>query len=154
MKVTIIDYQPEYQLYFENLNKAWLEEYFTVEDVDRCVLESPQTTIIDPGGAILFAVDECYEIIGTVALRAVTPGIFELTKMAVEKNKRGMGAGQVLCKAAIDKAKVLKADKLILYSNTLLKNAIAIYRKLGFTEMKLEKGVYGRANIKMQLALS
>ena len=55
MKVTIIDYQPQYQLYFKNLNRAWLEEYCTAEDVDRRVLKSPQTKIIDPGEAIHFA---------------------------------------------------------------------------------------------------
>lgn len=151
MKVTIIDYQVEYQSYFENLNKSWLEEYFSVEDVDRLVLENPQTTIINPGGAILFAIDEFHHIIGTVALKVVSPGVFELTKMAVAKSKRGMGAGQLLCKAAIEKARYLKANRLILYSNTLLENAVAIYQKLGFSEIKLEKGVYGRADIKMQL---
>ena len=55
MEIAIIHYQPEYQLYFKNLNRAWLEEYCTVEDVDRRVLKSPQTTIIDPGEAFLFA---------------------------------------------------------------------------------------------------
>ncbi len=35
MKIAIIHYQPEYQLYFKNLNRIWLEEYCTVEDVDR-----------------------------------------------------------------------------------------------------------------------
>lgn len=154
MQVKIIDYQPEYQIFFENLNKAWLEEYFSVEAVDRHVLESPQTVIIDQGGVILFAVDESDNIIGTVALRTIKSGVFELTKMAVQKEKRGMGAGQALCRAAIAKARTIGATKLILYSNTLLENAIGIYRKLGFSEIVLEKGVYGRADIMMELDIN
>jgi len=73
------------------LNRSWLEEYFSVEDVDWIVLENQQIAIINPGGAILFAVDEFHHIIGTVGLKVVSTGVFELTKMAVTKNKRGMG---------------------------------------------------------------
>ena len=45
----------------------------------------------------------------------------------------------------------LKAERVVLYSQTALKPAIGIYRKLGFTEIPFEKGVYKRADIKMEL---
>jgi len=44
--------------------------------------------------------------------------------------------------------------KLVLYSNTLLENAIHIYMKKGFKEIPIEKNCpYKRSNIKMELQL-
>ncbi len=152
MSVTIVSYQPEYQVYFERFNTAWLEKYFVVEPIDAYVLGNPEEAILKDGGVILFAAYEG-KIIGTVALKYMEPGLYELTKMAVDEQYQGIGAGKILCQAAIDKAKELGADTVILYSQTGLKAAIGIYRKLGFTEIPLEAGIYERADIKMQLVL-
>lgn len=146
----IIPYQPAYAIYFDRFNKAWLEEYFVVEPIDKYVLENPEEAILKHGGSILFA-EHNNQIIGTVALKLAKPGVFELTKMAVDKSLRGHGAGKLLCEAAIKEAKKLNATELILYSQRQLENAIAIYRKMGFVELPLEQGVYKRADIKMGL---
>ncbi len=151
--IQIVSYKPEYASYFERFNKAWLEEYFTIEPIDRYVLENPEEAIIQPGGSILFAVYKDV-IIGVVALRLVAPGEFELTKMAVDKAHRGIGAGKLLCNAAIEEAQKLKAHTLILYSSSPLQNAIGIYKKLGFVDLPLEKGVYARADVKMGYPLT
>lgn len=151
--IRIVPYRPEYAIYFERFNKAWLEEYFEVEPIDKYVLENPEEAILKPGGRILFA--ECEgKILGTVALKPVENGIYELTKMAVDKQSRGLGAGKLLCKAAIEEAQRLHAHTLILYSQTQLENAIAIYRKMGFQELTLEKGIYERADIKMGISFT
>ncbi|HSH65768.1 MAG TPA: GNAT family N-acetyltransferase, partial [Bacteroidia bacterium] len=76
------------------------------------------------------------------------------TKMAVDKQTRGLGAGKLLCKAAIEEAQRLHAHTLILYSQTQLENVIAIYRKMGFQELTLEKGIYERADIKMGISFT
>jgi ribosomal protein S18 acetylase RimI-like enzyme len=146
----IIPFKPEYAVYFDRFNKAWLEEYFVVEPIDKYVLENPEEAIIKPGGCILFA-EHNNQIIGTVALKLAKPGVYELTKMAVDKQLRGKGAGKLLCEAAINEAKKLNAKELILYSQHELPNALAIYRKMGFVELPLEQGIYKRANIKMGL---
>lgn len=149
-QLEIIDYQAQYQPLFEQFNKAWLELYFTVEPLDKYVLENPEEAIIKPGGKVYFVTaDE--KIAGTVALRYIEPGVFELTKMAVDKSYRGGGIGQFLCQAGIDKARELGTKKLILYSNRVLANAIHIYHKLGFTEIPLQSGTYGRADIMMEI---
>lgn len=150
--IEIIGYRPEWRHCFEQFNKAWLEEYFSVEPIDRWVLENPEEAILKGGGAILFARQEG-RIIGTVALKYSEEGSLELTKMAVDKPYRGLGAGKLLCQAAIRKAAAMGAPKLILYSQTRLPAAIAIYRKMGFREIPLEAGTYERANIKMELEL-
>lgn len=148
----IIDYRPEHQPWFEKFNREWIEEFFTLEPLDINVLQNPDTYILKKGGAILMAsVDK--EIAGTVGLRYLEPGIFEFTKMAVDRKFRGLKIGQALSEAAIEKAKQLGAKKIILYSNTRQVPAIALYRKLGFIEIHND-GLYERGNIKMELALS
>lgn len=148
----MIEYRPEYQPHFERLNRAWLEEYFSVEAVDRRVLEHPDEAILNNGGRIFFAEIDG-NIIGTVALRWLSPGVLELTKMAVDKNYRGLGAGKALCRHAIQQARLMNAGRLILYSQTILGAALHIYRQCGFHDIPLERGIYARADVMMEFPL-
>lgn len=150
MELHLIDYKPEYQPYFEKFNKAWLEEFFTVEPLDKWVLEHPDEAILKDGGKIYFAASRS-AIVGTVALRFISDGVYEMTKMAVDKSWHGGGAGQFLCRAAIEKAREMGMDKLILYSNRVLENAIHIYHKMGFTEIPVIPGTYKRSDIMMEI---
>ena len=64
--IQIIDYRPEHQPYFESLNRAWIEKYFWLEEIDKYVLQNPEEAIIEQGGAILMAT--CNGLVaGTVA---------------------------------------------------------------------------------------
>jgi ribosomal protein S18 acetylase RimI-like enzyme len=145
----IVPYKPEYAPYFEKFNKAWLEEFFVVEPIDKYVLENCEEAILSKGGKIFFA--ECDgKIIGTVALMYVEPDVIELTKMAVDKNYRNVGAGKLLCRTGMEEAEKMNAAKVMLYSNRKLEAAIGIYRKLGFVEIPLGEGTYQRADIKME----
>jgi len=55
----------------------------------------------------------------------------------------------------IDFAKEHQFKMLMLYSNTILENAIYIYRKFGFVEIPVEENSpYKRSNIKMELTLN
>jgi ribosomal protein S18 acetylase RimI-like enzyme len=147
----IIDYRSEHQPWFEKFNRAWIEKYFWMEPRDFEVLQHPGEQIIGKGGAILMATRN-REIVGTVALKFVEPGVYEFTKMAVDEKFRGLKVGQALADAAIDKAKSFGARKIILYSNTTLTAAIALYRKIGFREIPVD-GTYERSDIKMELIL-
>ncbi|MBA4056793.1 MAG: hypothetical protein C0490_18915 [Marivirga sp.] len=147
----VIEYQPEHQPWFEKLNREWIERYFWMEPIDVEVLQHPDKHIIEKGGTILMA-NRADEIAGTVALKYVSPGVYEFTKMAVEEKFRGHKIGLALAEAAIEKAKQLRADKIILYSNTKLAPAISLYRKLGFVEVPVD-GPYKRSDIKMELKL-
>lgn len=73
--------------------------------------------------------------------------------MAVNENFRGKKIGRALAEAAIERARNSGARKIILYSNTLLEPAIALYTKLGFHEIPVD-GPYKRTNIKMELELA
>ena len=150
--VNILNYQPGHQPVFEKLNRDWIEKYFWMEPVDQEVLGNPEEHIIQQGGFIFMA-DYKNEIVGTVALKFVETGVYEFTKMAVDEKFQGLKIGKQLAKAAIEKAKQKQAHKIILYSNTKLITAIALYRKLGFQEIPVD-GPYKRSNVKMELALT
>ncbi|MFT5752769.1 MAG: GNAT superfamily N-acetyltransferase [Flavobacteriales bacterium] len=135
---------------FKALNIAWLEKYFYVEVFDNEVLSNPDTYILNKEGYI-FMVTEDEKTIGTMSLMKHEDGIFEFTKMAVDPNFQGRGIGKEMMLFCIDFAKTKHFKKLILYSNTVLENAIYIYRKFGFIEVPIETDVvYARGNIKME----
>src|SRR3954469_25280307 len=101
-RIEILDYQPEHQPWFETLNRTWIEKYFWMEPIDFEVLQHPDKHIIDKGGEILM-VSLNKEVVGTVALKYVQPGVYEFTKMAVDEKFQAQGLGQELAKAAIHK---------------------------------------------------
>lgn len=150
-KIHVISYNSKYANHFYNLNIEWLKTFFYVEPYDEEVLSNPETYIINKGGYIFFAMLD-NEVVGTVALMPLPKqNAFELTKMAVLPEHRGHKIGQKLMQHCIDFAKQKQFNRLLLYSNTILKNAIYIYKKIGFIELELEQNSpYKRSNIKME----
>jgi ribosomal protein S18 acetylase RimI-like enzyme len=148
----IIAFQPKYRDEFKRLNLAWLKRYFRVEPIDEQVLSHPEREILAGGGEILFArLQEV--IVGTVALKAEQDSDFELTKMAVDEAWQGRGFGKRLLEIACERAKVLGAARVILYSQRTLRAAITMYAKYGFIEVPLADSRYARCDVKMQKAL-
>jgi N-acetylglutamate synthase-like GNAT family acetyltransferase len=152
MEIKIILFDELYAKDFYNLNIEWLKTFFYVEEFDEEVLSKPQDYIINKGGYIFFAKLKD-TIVGTVALMPTQDKtVFELTKMAVSPKHRGLKIGQLLMQYSIDFSNQNHFKTLILYSNTLLENAIYIYKKYGFIEIPVEKNCpYKRCNIKMEL---
>lgn len=151
-KIQIIPYSSELQPAFEQINKEWVIQYFSLEPFDIMQLENPEAHILSKGGAILFA-KEGEEIIGTVGLVKMEEGIFEMIKMGVRPKAQGKKVGQMLVKAILEKAKEMGAKKVVLYSNSKLEAALNIYRKFGFRELVPECGKYLRCDIKMEIEL-
>ena len=154
MKVKIVPFEDKYSDYFYDLNYDWLNEYFYVEEYDEEVLKNCKKEIIDKGGYIFFAIYNS-NVLGTMALIPRDEKVFELNKMAVKKEFRGMGIGHQLIEFIIDFAKAKNYNSLILYSNTVLKNSIHLYNKFGFIKIDSEgKTPYKRSDIKMELLIS
>ena len=153
-KYEIINFKIEHEKHFYDLNIAWLKEFFLVEDYDQKILSNPQKHIINKGGSIFFA-KKNKKIIGVVALMPTDKfDVFELTKMGVKKSFRNQGVGRLLINKCIEKVKLDKLKKVIIYSNRKLENAIYLYKSFGFTEVELEKkSNYQRADIKLELRL-
>lgn len=142
-EIEILDYAPKYREYFRTLNYEWLEKYFKIEDLDKKILSAPEKEIIQKGGFIFFARIED-KIVGTTALLKVDETTYELNKMAVTERAQGRQAGRKLADAAVNKAKEIGAKKIILKTDNRLRNAVNLYRKLGFKITKGEKTVSGR----------
>jgi ribosomal protein S18 acetylase RimI-like enzyme len=149
--IEILPYNPEHQPWFEKLNRQWIEKYFWMEPLDFEILQNPNEHIINKGGFIFMALYG-EQVAGTVALKLVSQGVYELTKMAVDEKFQGKKIGRALADAAIWTAKQNRAEKIVLYSNTSLRPAISLYEKAGFTEVPVD-GPYRRTNIKMELML-
>jgi len=130
-EVRIVDYSADFGDAFARLNREWLEKYFRVEQIDEQVLSDPQTSILDPGGAILYALVGG-EAVGTVALKHQGAGSYELTKMAVTNGHQGRGLGRKLLRAAIARFARLEGNFLYLESHSSLTVALALYESAGF----------------------
>lgn len=156
--LSIIEYTPEHAAAFKALNEAWISKSFFLEESDIAVLSDPQKYILAPGaadpargGAILLA-EYKGQIIGTCALTYEGHDTYELTKMAVDENFRGLKIGWHLGMATLEKAKQLGAKKVILHSNRKGSAvAIRLYYKLGFVEIPLGNAPWARADIKMEI---
>jgi len=149
LNIEIIDYSDELKDPVRILNYEWLQKYFRIEEGDIISLSNPKEQIIDKGGCIFYAKSD-NQIVGTASLLKKTDSVFEIGKMAVTGTAQGTGIGTMLLEHCLEVAKQKSIQKLILYSNTKLTSAIHLYRKYGFIEVEMEKGLYERANIKME----
>ena len=147
--IQIIDFSDDLKESIKTLNYEWLKKYFRVEKSDVISLSNPREEIIDKGGFIFYAKLND-EIVGTASLLKKSNTIFELGKMAVSEKAQGHKIGTLLLEHCLSFAKQKEIRTLLLYSNTQLQSAIHLYRKYGFFEVELEKGLYERADIKME----
>ena len=151
----IVEYQPQYKKSFYELNRKWIEMYWELEPHDIEVLENPEKYILEKGGHIFVALYNGFPV-GVCALCPMPEESaydFELAKLAVNNSIQRKGIGRRLCDAVIDKARELGGKMLFLESNTRLKPAIALYRKLGFKELPEYHPAYARGDIQMELSL-
>lgn len=154
-EVEIVEYQSQYRKAFYELNRKWIELYWELEPHDIEVLENPEKHILDKGGHIFVALYNGFPV-GVCALCPMPDESaydFELAKLAVNNSIRRKGIGRRLCDAAISKARELGGEMLFLESNTRLKPAIALYRKIGFKELPEYHPAYARGDIQMELTL-
>lgn len=151
--IEIVPYSENLGPYFESINKQWIEQYFVLEGIDHQVLHRHREYILDKGGYIFFALEDGV-VVGTVALKKETDGLFELTKMGVVPEARSKGIGQQLLRHCIDFARQRNIPKLFLDSSRKLVNAIHIYHKIGFREIPVPSSEYARCDIRMELSLN
>lgn len=153
-EVEIIDYTPQYQADFKRLNLEWIEQFFKTEETDLKMLNDPQGYILDNGGFIYVALYD-KKPVGVIALIKMKNEEFdfELAKMGVSPAAQGKGIGWLLGQKVIEKAKAEGARNLYLESNTILKPAVNLYRKMGFRKVAGHYTPYERCNIQMVLDL-
>ena len=150
--ITIIGYEPAHQPAFRALNYEWISHYFTIEPIDKAMLDDPEGYILAPGGH-LFMAQRGTEVVGTCALIKEHEGVYELAKMAVSPRAQGLGIGKLLGQVIIAKARELGAHRVELLSNSRLTPALALYEKPGFRHVPAPPTAYQRTDVKMVLDL-
>ncbi len=149
----IVPWQPGYGDAFARLNLEWIEKYFQVEELDRKYLDDPQGSILAAGGEIFYAVRGDV-VVGTAAAIPMTPGVFELGKMAVVPSEQGRGLGRRLVDHVVRYARGIGAEALELMTNSGLAPALALYHSTGFVREPLPHGqVYERGDVYMRQRL-
>ena len=151
--ISIQSFNNSYISDFYALNKEWIEESWHLEESDINDLSNPQKYIIDKGGEVFFAIKND-KVIGTAAMVYADNKIFELAKMTVAEDYRGLGVANKLMDRCIEFAKEKATDKIFLITNSSLVIARNLYDKYGFKEIVLDSDKYGdRGNVKMSLYL-
>lgn len=154
--IAVLPFETRHARAFRDLNIAWLQRYFAVEEKDHELLDDPEGRIIATGGAILVAEDRIGRAIGCVALVPIGGDVLELAKMAVAEDCQGKGIGGLLMDAAIATARELGARALYLESNSRLGPALHLYERAGFRHLPAEqrpRSPYVRCDVYMRLEL-
>ena len=150
--IDIIEYQDQYASAFKNINLEWLDKYNLTEEADLLVLNKPRGTILEPGGAIFLARSK-EEIIGSAALISGHDGLYELAKMTVVPSWQGRGISKLLLEKCLERARLLGAKKIVLFSHHKLKAALQLYTQYGFEHVNVTDSPFATADIKMELML-
>ena len=153
MSIVVRPFAPGDEAAFRDINLDWIERYFAVEPKDRAVLDNPHKYILDPGGAILLAVED-ERVLGVVALVMMGEGSVELAKMGVRPEAQGKGAGRMLVASAIATARAMGMARVYIETNSKLGPALKLYRDAGFQPLKVTiPSPYARADVQLELSL-
>ena len=153
MTIAIVPFELRHAADWASLNEGWLiEGGFEIEARDRKVIADPQGAILDPGGRIFIA-ERDGQAVGCCALIAMDDGGFEVAKMCVTPDARGLGLGRQLLQACEDAAIAARAPRLYLESASSLTTAGALYRSFGFIDLPPRETPYVRADVFMEKRL-
>lgn len=145
----IIKYQKKYKQDFIDLNTAWVEKFFVMEQEDRAILNHVED-FLEKGGMIFFAVEN-ENVLATCMVYPVDENVWEICKLAAAGQHTGTGAGSAVFQACMEYAMEHGAKKITLISNHILKQALHIYEKFGFRRVELSRGEeYERADVQCE----
>lgn len=148
-EMKIIKYQEKYKQDFIDLNTAWVERFFVMEEEDREILNHVED-YLKKGGMIFFAVER-ERVLATCMVYPTGENVWEICKLAAAGQHTGKGAGSAVFKACMDYAAEHGAEKITLISNHILKQALHIYEKFGFRRVELNRGdEYERADVQCE----
>ncbi len=151
----VVPYSPDLKNAFYDINAQWISNMFQLEELDLKVLKNPEDMILQTGGFIFFIKHPDFGIVGTCALRKTGEGQFELTKMGVLEEARGLKAGETLLQYVIQFVRDQNIPYCYLLTNANCKAAIHLYEKNGFVHdqevLDNYGGLYTRCDVAMRL---
>lgn len=149
----IVSYRPELYADFERLNRIWLDGFGLMEEEDLRMLRDPEAQVLATGGDVFFAMDG-RRAVGTCAAIRLSGDTWELAKLAVAPEARGLGLGRALSERAVRFAREAGGRRMVLTSNHLLREAIRLYESMGFRHEAMPADVrYKTADVYMVLDL-
>lgn len=153
-RLCMTSYHKKYEQAFKDISIGWLEEYFSVEDVDLIQLNNQHELIIKPGGEIFTLLNEKEQVVGVTAMIDVEDHA-ELGKMGVKKGFSGNGYANPLMFEAINwaKARIQKYSHVGIHTASKLTPAVTLYKKFGFYNVPLEAAPHKRTDTQMKLDL-
>ena len=152
-EIQIVEYLPEHKQRFKEINVQWITRSYVMEEEDIKTVEDPEGYILKDGGKIFIALYKGHPV-GTCAYLNLGNGVYEMIKMAVDENYRGLKIGKEIGEISVRKIKELNPKKIILFSNRQgSAKAIEMYHKLGFKEVPLGTSEFTRADIRMEIVL-
>ena len=120
-------------------------------------LKSLPGTYAPPHGRLLLArcrgLDEDH-IAGCIALRPLQAGICEMKRLYVRPGDRGKGLGKILVDRLILEARTIGYERMRLDTiGSAMKDAIALYRRMGFREIAPYSSIPLESALWMELLL-
>jgi GNAT superfamily N-acetyltransferase len=89
-----------------------------------------------PAGRLLLAAYEGKHLAGCVALHMLEPGVCEMKRLYLRPQFRGKGLGRALAERIVAEARTIGYQRMRLDTvGPVMKDAVAMYRKLGFKEI-------------------
>ncbi len=153
-ELEFLTFRPELAKHFESINKQWIDDMFALEPTDRKTLEHPQEHVIDRGGQIWFARHGEKGILGCCAVMPKGEGAFELTKMGVQEESRGLKVGEKLLQHVLAEVEHMPVQRLFLLTSKKCEAAIHLYERNGFEHdqevMDSYGASYGRCDVAMK----
>ena len=129
--VVVIEACAEHMPAFRDLNFQWIDEHFEREPKDVAMLKDPVRFIVEVGGQIFAALRD-HDIVGVCAVIPIGDCEYELVKMAVKTEARGLGAGRALMQAAEAWCARHGAKRIEIITNSVLEPAVRLYEKSGY----------------------
>ena len=146
----IVPFHTSYRQAYHDMNVNWMVDTpWNFEEKDINSLLNPEQSILDKGGEIFFALLDGKPV-GTVTMKRVAAEQFELAKLVVNEEARGLGAGVGLCEALTNRFVARGGAKLFLETNSALTPAIELYKRVGFKELPVPHRSYDRTDFYME----
>lgn len=119
----------------QNLVFGVLAEYHLQPDPQSTDsdLSDIEKNYIDRGGVFEILEDQTGNMLGTAGLFPIDAETIELRKMYFDKSLRGKGFGKLILERMIKEAKRRGFKRIYLETNSVLREAIGLYEKFGFT---------------------